>query len=217
VLEGFAGQLVSPGKGLSFFAPPIVLAVIGWRQMIRHDRAFGSALLVGSAVYLLVFASIANWSGADAVGPRFAVPVVVLLWAPIVFVLGNWSRYGAAAKSAIVAVCVAGALVQIGLATTDDAAITRMHDNRLHLEPYQSSQIIYSWHAAWDGVRGRPPYPPSAWDPVDHTPAPRFDLWWTGASPPITNLSIARVVALMMAVGAVAAGSTALRRGRTNR
>ena len=77
--RGIVGQLVSPGRGLVFYAPPVLLGCWGWRVLRQRDTRL-AWLLLAAAVWQLVFYSLrgtwwANWCW----GPRYLVPVVPLL------------------------------------------------------------------------------------------------------------------------------------------
>ena len=74
--EGVYGLLVSPGKGLLWYAPPVIIALWGWGKFMRRHRAeawFAGALAL---IMLAVFGSFAVWHGDGAWGPRFLVPLL---------------------------------------------------------------------------------------------------------------------------------------------
>ncbi|MDR0966169.1 MAG: hypothetical protein LBM75_06675 [Myxococcales bacterium] len=73
---GFFGNLLSPNKGLLFFAPLALLGLVGLGKS-RHRRVFVSVL--AALIGLLVFhAKVRNWSGHWGWGPRYLVPVIPL-------------------------------------------------------------------------------------------------------------------------------------------
>ena len=113
VTDGLYGLLVSPGKGLFLYAPPLLLAVAGLPFFIRRAgwRAFVFVAL--PLVYLLVYGSKGVWHGGGW-GPRYLVPALpfVALWAlPVAeaaFARGRgWLRAGVAV------LVVAGVAVQV--------------------------------------------------------------------------------------------------------
>jgi hypothetical protein len=78
-LEGFAGLLASPGRGLLLYVPWVVLALPGVVALARRDRPL-AVLIAGSALALwLVYSPWAQWDGGWVYGPRFLVPVLPLL------------------------------------------------------------------------------------------------------------------------------------------
>ncbi len=80
---GFYGLLLSPGKGLLWYCPPLALGVAGCVPLARkHPRA---ATLMGSIglSYSLVHAILNHWHGGGPPwGPRYIVPVIPLLVLP---------------------------------------------------------------------------------------------------------------------------------------
>jgi hypothetical protein len=91
LLEGLAGNLVSPARGLFVFCPVLAFSVWGMVLSLRsrEDRLLG-LLLVGVVVsHWLVISSFPHWYGGHSYGPRFFADVVpffiyflipVLLW-----------------------------------------------------------------------------------------------------------------------------------------
>jgi hypothetical protein len=76
---GLYGFLLSPGKSILLFCPPIVLAIAGMRRLWRRDR--GLALVCGliPLVYLFFYSTYTSWEGIYSYGPRYLVPSAVLL------------------------------------------------------------------------------------------------------------------------------------------
>jgi hypothetical protein len=76
---GLIGFLVSPGKSIFLFCPPVLLAFMGLPRLWRRDR--GLAFVAGAApvVYLLFFATYTQWEGGYCYGPRYLVPALALL------------------------------------------------------------------------------------------------------------------------------------------
>ena len=84
---GLYGLLFSPGRGLVWYAPPLLLLPLGLGLLWRHHRAV--ALLCGAltGATLLFYGMTIFWHGSGAWGPRFlnmglpfmALPLVALL------------------------------------------------------------------------------------------------------------------------------------------
>src|SRR6202035_3105209 len=76
---GLYGFLLSPGKSVFLFAPPILLAIPGVRKLARMDR--GLAVIAGATalVYLLLYSCRTQWEGGFCVGQRYLVPAIALL------------------------------------------------------------------------------------------------------------------------------------------
>jgi hypothetical protein len=109
---GLYGLLLSPGKGLVWYCPPIVLGLAGWIPLARR-RPRAAKLLVGaSTLYLLVHSAYNHWHGGGAWGPRLILPIVPLLVLPLAEWLQrplrrNWAQLGLAA------ILVAGFVIQL--------------------------------------------------------------------------------------------------------
>jgi hypothetical protein len=80
VLEAFVSLAVSPGKGVLWFSPLLVLAVIGMRSFYGRAPALASAIAISSLIYLGVVSSQPFYGGDPCWGPRYAVAVLPM-WA----------------------------------------------------------------------------------------------------------------------------------------
>ena len=76
---GLIAELFSPGRGLLWYFPLVVLAPIGawvlWRRGLGHEAA---AMVLPVLAYLPIYAKYASLGGWDW-GPRYLVPLVPLL------------------------------------------------------------------------------------------------------------------------------------------
>jgi hypothetical protein len=79
---GLPGLVLSPGKGLLWYCPPVVLGLAGFVRLVR--RRPGAVMLLGgvSSLYLLVHSVYNHWHGGGSWGPRLILPVVPLLILP---------------------------------------------------------------------------------------------------------------------------------------
>lgn len=84
-LESLLGLTVSPFRGLFFFAPVLLAALVGigfaWRQ--RASRVATLVALASFCLTLAFAASSAMWWGGFAVGPRYLLPGVPFLALPL--------------------------------------------------------------------------------------------------------------------------------------
>ena len=78
VWAGLYGLLVSPGKGLLFFAPVVLLSAAGAASFVRRHRWDAFLFFGVPAVYLLVYGSKGVWHGGGW-GPRYLVPALPFL------------------------------------------------------------------------------------------------------------------------------------------
>jgi 4-amino-4-deoxy-L-arabinose transferase-like glycosyltransferase len=81
------GITVSPYRGLFFLSPVLLLAIPGLVRMARDPRERRTALLLTAIAlgFFLYVGSYGYWSGGDAIGPRFLVPLVPFLMLPMTY------------------------------------------------------------------------------------------------------------------------------------
>ena len=90
-LAGLFGLLFSPGKGLLWFSPPLLLGFLGWNHMrcraeTRTDAWFFAGVF---SLSIALYARWWDWGSDDAWGVRFMIPGVVLMTIPAVECLGR--------------------------------------------------------------------------------------------------------------------------------
>ena len=101
------GLLFSPGKGLIFYSPLVVLGVLGLARMWRQDRALTVALLL-LFVSLTSIAGASTFWGDEVWGPRYVVPAAWVLLVPIA-----WWADSAVRRKVLVGVASLGVFVQL--------------------------------------------------------------------------------------------------------
>ncbi len=82
IFYGLYGLLLSPNKGLFWFAPILLLLFATpwtWAQFPKWLRQLTTALGVTAVTYILLIAKIRNW-GTFGWGPRYLVPVLPILF-----------------------------------------------------------------------------------------------------------------------------------------
>jgi hypothetical protein len=116
LVTGLYGFLLSPGKSMFVFAPPLILALAGLRRLWKLERGAATVAMLFPVTYLFFFARYTQWEGGYCVGPRYMVPAIVLLC----FALGPMLAEGAARmKKVALLLLVLGAFVQcVSLATS---------------------------------------------------------------------------------------------------
>lgn len=92
VLQGLHGLLLSPGKGVIWFFPLILAALVGLVPLMRRDRALGALIVALVSIRLIFFATWSSWEGGISWGPRFIVPAIVLLGVPLGSALESVTR-----------------------------------------------------------------------------------------------------------------------------
>ena len=93
--EGLLGLFLSPGRGLLFYFPPIILLPLAIIFLHRHNKGLLFMTLYVLGVTWLYFGTIdfndqpRFWSGAFGWGPRYLIPTLPLL----VIMLGGLIKY----------------------------------------------------------------------------------------------------------------------------
>lgn len=101
------GLLFSPGKGLIFYSPLVVLGALGGVRLWRQDRWLAASLI--SFVALLTFvAGASTYWGDELWGPRYVVPAAWALLVPIAWWCDSLVR-----KRVLVGVAVVAFAVQV--------------------------------------------------------------------------------------------------------
>lgn len=106
ILVGLYGLLLSSGKGVLWFAPPLWLVSPGAKEMLRSARSGASdwagrlglrhrsgraawSAACATAVALLLYARFQHWAGDGSFGPRYLIPVLPLLFTAVAFALSE--------------------------------------------------------------------------------------------------------------------------------
>jgi len=94
--QGLYGLLLSPGKGLLEYAPPVLLAPLGAALLWARRRTETALLLALFLIGLVAHANVLiRWLGGWSWGPRFLIPVLpiaLLLLAPLLGPAMTWAR-----------------------------------------------------------------------------------------------------------------------------
>jgi hypothetical protein len=113
--DGLYGLLLSPGRGMFWYAPPLALAVAGFAPLWRRDWRAALLCALMAAVHLAFYARLDTWHGAGAWGPRFLNTVLPFLALPLAAFLATLRGQRAPwRRSALVAAIILAAPVQLG-------------------------------------------------------------------------------------------------------
>jgi hypothetical protein len=82
LFEGIYGLLLSPGKGLLWYALPVIIAIFGWARFARRHRSEAIFITILAATLVVVFGAYSTWHGDGAWGPRYLVPLLPFLLLP---------------------------------------------------------------------------------------------------------------------------------------
>jgi hypothetical protein len=130
---GLYGLLLSPGKSVFLFAPPIILALAGLRRLWKLDRGVGAVATLFPLVYLLFYSRYSSWEGGYCVGSRYLVPSIALLCLGLGSILDAGKGIGK--KLGWITLALGAAVQVITMATSfleDQAPRGRYYDSTWH-------------------------------------------------------------------------------------
>ncbi|MFN8511399.1 MAG: hypothetical protein U0841_02135 [Chloroflexia bacterium] len=81
--KGLYGLLLSPGKGVAWYSPPLVLALLAAWPFFRRRRAEALACLGITLVHLAFYSRLTLWNGDWAWGPRYLLVILPFMYLPI--------------------------------------------------------------------------------------------------------------------------------------
>lgn len=118
---GLFGLLLSWGKGVIWYCPPLLPALAGWRHVLPSSNALigrGRALVLLALVVapaLVLHALWHSWMGGWSYGPRRLVALLPLLLLGLPFALDRLRRgVSGATRAGVALTLVAGAFAQLG-------------------------------------------------------------------------------------------------------
>ncbi len=177
LLVGLYGILLSGGKSIFLFSPPLLLGVLGWKAFAARPQLRDDAwlFLTIGASQVLLFAKWWDWSSDDAWGVRFLIPGVLLMCIPMVAILNRRTLV-----IPVVAVGFAIQLLGVLIGPLDFVLLLRSQQfqrealyvggsNRVDFEDMRFnpsySQILGNWYLLRDLLH----LPPAPEDPGDKT------------------------------------------------
>ena len=97
-LEALAGITISPYRGLFFFSPLLVMAIVGL-VMWRGGRTERIAIVATSLVFFAVNVTFNGWEGGFGIGARYLVPLIPLWGVALMHARPRWLVVALAAVS----------------------------------------------------------------------------------------------------------------------
>lgn len=93
-LEGLAGLLFSPGWGIIFYFPLIVLLPLSFSKIFHKDKTWLFLVIYSFVITWVFFGTEAtpHWSGFGAWGPRYFIPILPLLVISLGYLFHQISR-----------------------------------------------------------------------------------------------------------------------------
>ena len=147
---GLFGLLLSPGRGIFFYSPPLVLALAGAARFGRKRTFAALVVLFIVLIKAYLFSRWYSWHGGLSWGGRFLLPLVPLMMLPFCDVLIGMKRRSAALGNIVVFIVSVGVAVQLlGILVKpswySDAAygLSLSDINQSHFIPHISPWCIY--------------------------------------------------------------------------
>lgn len=111
LIVGLHGLFFSPGKGLFFFSPAIILGLWGWMRIAQGTRWIRTVMAISLIPFLLAMAKWQNWDGGWCWGPRHIVQLHLPIMLGVAFL---WPTIdGFLRKLVVQAVIILGVGVQL--------------------------------------------------------------------------------------------------------
>ena len=81
-------------RGLWFWNPALLMAILGFVEMFRKDRAIAIMTLSGCLLVVLQVGAFFMWSGGNAFGPRYLAPALPLFGLAGAYGIKRWPELG---------------------------------------------------------------------------------------------------------------------------
>jgi len=159
-IYGLYGLLFSPGKGILFYAPMLVLSFVGSLLFVRKNKP-EMWLIIGLWIsYLAFYAPYNFWTGGFNWGPRFLLPLLALAFLPLGALLENKTVRGT--KLIFIVFFIVGFLIQFPAVIVDHSRYLyqKFDDSADPSQAYgetiqrlDSSPILQQWPTALDLIK----------------------------------------------------------------
>lgn len=107
LFTGLYGLLLSPGKSIFLYSPPLILFFSGIRGFFHRHREEASLISAFAVVNLFFFAKWYVWNGDFFWGPRFMSIVVPFMMVPVAeFLESVWPQLRIGARWAVTGLCL---------------------------------------------------------------------------------------------------------------
>lgn len=156
---GVYGLLFSSGKGVLWYAPPILLALIGLPIFLRRFPRVGITIICAGVINVVFYARLRFWHGEGAWGPRYLLIVLPWLLLPALPVLdrllaparGWWIELARAGAAFVV---LAGVFVQmLAIAVSFDVPVLTTTDEHARFFTPAQSPIVTAARTANQRLR----------------------------------------------------------------
>ncbi len=219
VVTGTFGQVLSPGKGMVFYSPLLLLVAFQWPRLVRRHRTVAVTCLAAIAVSVLAHAVVDGWAGDETWGARFTIPIVALAFLPLGYVVDSARRAArwSAERVVVVAVATLGLAVQLAGVLVDYTAVDfpRLLDGTYTANDLTRPAYLRHVAVLWDAFSHAQPYPGYDAARLAVLRPVRFDVWFvrSGTS---SGWDLGNVL-VPIALAVVAMGSAVVLRRRLAR
>ncbi len=110
--QGIYRLLLSPGKSVLLFNPPVIMALFGARRFWKESRQVALFCLIVLGCYVLFFASRPVLKGSYVWGPRHLTSLLPVMMVPMAHLIGKGGSKSASVRILVIVVLVAGILIQ---------------------------------------------------------------------------------------------------------
>jgi hypothetical protein len=144
--QGLAGLLFSPGRGIIWYCPAVLLAILGFRRTAKTmpiEALLISALFVG---FLGLHSAVPYWHGGWSWGPRYLLPVLPGLMAMMSLLEGKAAR-GLVYLSLLGFLINAPTLISYYERYYAESNERGVSDNELYWSPLRAP-LLHAWGAA---------------------------------------------------------------------
>lgn len=152
--RGLYGLLLSSGKSVFLYAPPILLGVFALPRALRRFTAEALLCLALVATVVVFHARLSFWSGDGAWGPRYLAATMPFWILPIGAALAAWWR-NLFQRAAVLALVGAGVLVNLlGMSINFDTYIQIEPRNNVRYYEPAASPLLAQWNLLYERVQG---------------------------------------------------------------
>ena len=111
-VSGAYGLLLSPGRGLFLFSPPVLLLFFGWSGFRKKFPGVFIICLVLLVARITILAKWFSWQGGWCWGPRLLLPVIPLMLLPGLEVFENWQWKKTPVRLLVLGLLASGLYIQ---------------------------------------------------------------------------------------------------------
>lgn len=201
IWKGMLGLTVSPGKGLFFYSPIVLLSILNYKRFLLWKKELAVAIVLLLALYSIFLGKYIAWHGDFAWGPRYLTVLFPYLILPLGIAFEKRGQTGPLRRTLLKAAVAIGFVVQLmavsidmnvfflraqtaGVLNPDFAWRTYSIPYEFYFDPENSPLVsrIYEIRDALQNQRPQETHSNPEWSKVITTPQreAEIDFWWMG-------------------------------------